>query len=282
MCEWIRCVPIYVWAWWATMDKILERFDDNLLSVKRRHYVLVAFQEEIERVSRGKKFWIWNDVAWLAMLDMRDVLVIHLSSWTESVFQRGGLFGQIRAGHLDAFPAKRNWADERETDDDELRRIHDENHVAAYRRLFPASTGRKPQGPDVDVLRERFMRMTKRVRDDRNRNRAHPYERMKQAKADMLDFQELGALFDEVERMLNDLRLLSLHSMMEYTEVNATDSGSVAQDMVDMVLCGTSLQIEMARGERRRDQFYGRLHAAHDAAPTSDLFNDKRFLYPDP
>ncbi len=270
---------IYAWAWCSNMDKILARYDRDLLEVKRRHFVLTAFQEELERVSMSKKFWIWNDVAWLAVLDMRDVLVIHVSSWTEGVFQKGGLFGQIRAGHLNAFPAKRNWADDREAADGELRRIHDENHANAYRRLFPASTGARPNGPDVDALRERFIKMTQRVRDDRNRNRAHPYERMKQAKADMLDFQELGALFDEVERMLNDLRLLSIHSMMEYTEVNATDSDSVARDLVDMVLCGTSVQIEMAGGERRRDEFYEEMHAAHEAEPTPDLFNDKRFLF---
>jgi hypothetical protein len=49
------------------VETILDSFGDDLLAVKRRHFVLVAFQEELEKVSKGKAFWIWNDVVWLAM-----------------------------------------------------------------------------------------------------------------------------------------------------------------------------------------------------------------------
>ena len=262
------------------MKTLLEPYERTLLHTKTRLYVMLAYQAELDRVSRGKPFRIWNDIAWRSMIDVRDSLVIHLSSWTEGVYQQGGLFGKIKAGLMSELAQKRKWGQEGTSEDRD--RIDDKSHAKVYQRLFPANPTGKPGTADIDALKDQFVAATQPMRDDRNTNRAHPYERIKQAKADMLDFQKQAGMFEICERLLNDLRLVSAGETFEYHDVSATSSDQYVADVVDMVLCGTSLQIEMARSVRNldRESFYARLHEVHGGAPpTTKLFNDD--LYPD-
>jgi len=91
----------------ATLDERLWKVEHDLMQVARRQYALEAFVSELDRATQAKPFRIWNDILWTMVLDTRDMLVIHLASWTKGIYGRGGLLGQVKAHHLADLPTGR-------------------------------------------------------------------------------------------------------------------------------------------------------------------------------
>jgi hypothetical protein len=83
-----------------SLDERLSTIEHDLMQTARRLYALEAFVEELDRVTSKKPFRIWNDIVWMMLLDSRDMLVIHLASWTMHLVEAGGLFAQLKANHL--------------------------------------------------------------------------------------------------------------------------------------------------------------------------------------
>lgn len=257
--------------------------------IERRLYMLKAFVAELEKVTRGKEFRIWNGGVWVALLDSRDQLVISLASWCKAQWSKGGLFGQIGAHHLGELGRRLP---------KEAKPVHGEieGRDGAFGRLFPAAgkAGRHAPTPDdVECLRNAFLARIEGsgLMSDRSDNRAHPFER-KSGTAAMLDLPQLGALFEYVHRLLNDLRLLCDRSTRSYNDVYDCGSGSSPEDLVDLVLCGNIGRMWLVwevkanatepGSDRRwwwqhRLAYYGRIHDAHDkraASAGAPFFND--------
>jgi hypothetical protein len=255
-----------------SLEDILHKAQNDLLRIRRRHFALQKVTRELERVSRGKPFNAWNDVVWWMLADHHQVLVTELASWARSLCQPGGLFGQLQAHHLSAFPEKRTWGKEGEAAD--LTRLFDRNYAAARQRVFPAaSAALKPE--DVTALKGRFHDDFKPLIEDRH-VRAHPYERASSVNAKMLDVEGVGRLIEQAAQMLNDLTLVAHGSTHSPSEVNYVNTDANAEDLADQVLIGTSARRGILMGALEREAYYAALHRLHDAASGIECFNDHR------
>jgi hypothetical protein len=258
----------------TSLEDLLQEWESNLQSLARRQFVLEAFVTDLERVTRGKPFHVWNDVTWLLLLDCRDMLVIHLASWAKSVYEPGGLIGRLQANHANAFPVKRAWIGGLESRGDAvtstyMSETHDSFYSERFNRLFACGSTCFP------ALRDRFANSMKGVTEDRNANRAHPYER-KQSKASaaMLNIDELRRSLTFAEEFVNDLRGLANGSYFSYSDLGWTNSGRAAAELVDSILMGARLR-RFARDDDRQ-AYYDARHEKHDALgdPTATMFND--------
>ena len=245
------------------VDALLASYESRLMSLARRLYVMEAFKEELNRVTKLKEFRIRNDITWRMALDMRDVCVIHLASWAKETYEAGSLIGELQAKHTQAFPRTR--PPEQRDNDAGWRDHRDREHSESYKRLFACTCEPFPTPPAFIALRERFAERMKPVVDDRNANRAHPYEKGNKASPKMLDLTELREAVTYSETFLRDLRMVTSGSWMDYRDMNSVPSSNAARDLVDMLLLGTSDRIALFRGSTDRDAFYEELHRRHDA-----------------
>jgi hypothetical protein len=261
------------------LQAVLEEPQYQLLTLTRRQFALEAFNAELERVTRGKEFRIWNDILWLMLLDSRDMLVIHLASWAKSVYEPGGLIGRLQANYARELPRQRPWTSglEREDKDAHLREYQDRFHSDAFKRLFTCMCEPFPTAAAFAAMRDKFVSRMRPVLDDRSQNRAHPYERAHaKASAKMLDFTELRDVITFAEDFVNDLRIVGCGSKLPHNDMNATSSEHTAEEFVDALLLGTQYRRDLVRGETQRDGFYERLHMDHEARSDAAriLFND--------
>ncbi len=204
------------------------------------------------------------------LADHHHVLVTELASWARSLWEGGGLFGQLQAHHLGGFPTKRQWRLPRE--DEGLTAYLDGNHSAARARLFQKATGDlKPV--DVANLKDRFCADFTPLVEDRHA-RVHVYERSAPMTAKMLDAREVGVLIEAAARMLNDLSLVALGSTHEKSELNFVNTEDNAEDLSDEVLIGTRIRQRIVMAGLDRNAYYEALHRFHDAAYGVECFND--------
>lgn len=243
----------------------IEPFENALREIRCRWYYLTAMHTELEKASRGKPFRVMNSIAWQMAFDSNHMLVIEVASWVKRQGERGGLFGlmESRLSELERkFPKQRK----RRIGDYDLVEYDTEAHEKAVRRLFPDSAGRIAQGRDVAALRSKLDAECQHLVDDRNCNRAHPFERPQGAAA-RVGLEGVGALFERLEGILNDVRLIADWNTTSFHDMNATSAEAAAEDLVDAVLIGTSSRQLVVMGGLDRDAYYSRLHALHDADP---------------
>lgn len=258
-----------------SLDERLSKVEHDLMQIARRLYALEAFVDELDGVTRKKPFRVWNDIVWMMLLDSRDMLVIHLASWTKHLVEPGGLFAELKANHLTDFPAARRPTDR--TDKDlHLRSLLDGYHQAAVTRLFPGLGNQNATAAAVDSLVQRVRQATDGLRNDRNRNRAHAFERGKPGTAKMLDFTELRQSVRQAEELLNDLRLVGCGSTLSYHDMNDADCKATAEELVDAILIGHDSRQELVMEGRSRGMHYGWLHDQHEKQTEVSvaLFND--------
>lgn len=268
---------------------LLDRAEANIDAIRRRGSLLQAFVSELDEATRGKEFRIWNESAWLILLDSRDQLIISLASWCKAQWSKGGLFGQLRAGHLSELKRALPKAVEAAAGEKDARH-------QAFRRLFPdASRASRatPRPEDLELLKDSFRKRVhgSGLMDDRDDNRAHPFERGKASgSVAMLDLDQVQAVVLHIEELLNDLSLLSRRSTRSIGPLPGFTGA--ARDLVDLVLGGSIGRMWMVWGienaERPgaddirwwwqfRDAYYRRIHDAYDmGAPDAGfpLFND--------
>jgi hypothetical protein len=239
----------------------IEDLQKKLLGIKVRLHVLRAFVTDLEAVTKKKPFRIWDDLAWMMVLDSRDMLIVHLASFAMGLHKhhlKNVVLPHLKKLKRDHKPAP---GDE---DDPSVR-----THAAAFDRLFPSCTKKTPSKQDLTDLCKRICERADRVRRDRNENRAHVFERG--GNADMLPLEEVSELFEYLEEVLNDLRLLASDSTMATDSVlSMTDPRFTARVLVDHIVLRTDPYPE--RLDQRAGD-YERLHEAHDEHPGGELFN---------
>jgi hypothetical protein len=242
---------------------IVVEHHDRLLHASQSLYALEAFERELERASKGRLFFILNDIVWAMALRSRDLTVIHLASFAKSLYTKGGLLGRLQAGSPKSFPRRRKGAQgEGRPERDYLDRLHRE----AFERLFPNAARGLPSHADWGGLIDRYGKCSADLVSDRNNNRAHPYERGSTASARVLCVAELRKHVAETSALLNDLRLLQSGSTMELAELHSASASTTARTLVDMVLLGTCCELPDAR----RSAIYEALHSQTPRAASEE------------
>jgi hypothetical protein len=234
-------------------DRLLQTEEDHLMKLTRRLYALEALRAELTTATRGKDFRVWNSVVWTMVVDMRDMHVIHLTSWARVLTGRKGLF---RA--LQRFPIKL------------LRAMS----PGSFGKLFPQAQGDAPSEGDFDQLVSKLLVLIEPLTVDRNSNRAHSFE-VPPGSARALNLDDLRALTIELQETFNSLRRLAFGSELGYSDLNSTPVKAVAKELVETILVGPDPRRSAVRGTKPLRTFYGELHERHDKRTGSKrLFND--------
>jgi hypothetical protein len=122
--------------------------------------------------------------------------------------------------------------------------------------LFPKAKGRNPikiSSDDIDGLKDSFVSLIQVVHDDRNRHRAHKFEKDQgRAYTEQLGFAKLKVKFNEVEHILNNLRLVITNSSFASSDMNLANKTEVARDLVTMFLWGSNKTIDTRAGINSR------------------------------
>ncbi len=247
------------------MASLVESINDQqmkLLEIKRRLHVLRAFVSDLETVTRGKPFRIWDDLAWMMVLDSRDALVIHLASFAKGLHRHH--LADIVHPHLKKLRRSPK-REEGEVVDEYDPSVN--SYADAFQRLFPACTKKSPGKSDIAALRDRLRVRVDLLRQDRNQNRAHVFELGGNAR--MLSIDELADVFDHIEQILNDLRLLASNGTMGMDGVlSMVNPRFTARIFVDRILLGTR-----ADPPAEREAIYDQLHQAHTDHTEREMFN---------
>ena len=162
---------------------LIEPYEWNLLALARRQFLIEAFTGDLDRITRGKLFRFRNHSVWLMLLDTRDMLVIQLASLAKGVMDPGGLVNQLQQHHAADLPrtlppAGPSRIDEPEWVTKSVRGRREREHAECFDRLFPAAVA-CPTGSDFEDLRQAIRGHIKPLKDDRNWNRAHPFEQVR-------------------------------------------------------------------------------------------------------
>lgn len=263
----------------------VKRARDALHTLKSRLALVVALQEQLERVSRGKTFTIHNDLMWLCAFDARDMCVIRLVDWAKAEQQRGGLF-RILPSHSKRFSKKRAWTDADEPDDPGYARELDEAHANSFRKLFPNCTTRHPKPADIELLRTRFNDMMKPLADDRSQNRVHlaEHQRRGQGSAKLLSPGGVMKVQKRCEKLLTRIGHVALGPSWSFHPLSSRPAGDAAEDICDQILLGSLWRIGLTKRQQMRDEFWAAAHERHDArgVPPDEppFFNDWEFTNP--
>ncbi|MEZ4253897.1 MAG: hypothetical protein R3B99_37300 [Polyangiales bacterium] len=244
---------------------LIRHAQDELRMIRDRWVMLDAFVRELDRVTRREPFTIMNELVWTAMLDARDMLVVHFSQWIRSATSAGGVLTGLKHCPASSFyvPRKpkelpdssrivgpRLTEEQRRAFARERRDAGHASRLAVFAKLFPgaASVPRAPNRADWDALTTRFDERLGPVVQDRNHNRAHPrYGHGKwTSSAEMHDLEQLLAHLEWATTFLNDLRLLLDDSQLVYAPPH--QETSAAEGLVDLLLFGSRDHMDALSG----------------------------------
>jgi hypothetical protein len=264
-------------------------------------------------VGRNKPFLPYHELAWTMLLSERDMLIVDLSSWAKELYRKAdksnstdGFLRSLSPSDLNALSLR----GDTEAADPALRPIvHVDGepmdpgldllineHVSdmnsdwretAFDRLFPTAPDDVPSRADIEELSERLYNDFTPLRRDRNAHRAHKFERGKKADAAWLVPADVAVHFKRCQELVMDLRGLSSNYQFMHPNVRANPDEGEAQDVVDLVMCGSIMWIwhygagadsspERPSYWQKRQEYYARRHAAHEAlGDPAAPFNDR-------
>jgi hypothetical protein len=244
---------------------LISHAQDELRVIRDRWVMLDAFVRELDRVTRGEPFTIMNELVWTAMIDARDMLVIHFSQWICSATGEGGVLTRLKHFPASTFYVRRKPSKlldssgiigPRLTDEQrraiarDLRDVEHGSRLAVFAKLFPeaASAPRAPNRADWDALTTRFEERLGPVVHDRNQNRAHPRygHGTRTSSAEMHDLEQLFTRLEWAETLLNDLRVVLDDSQLVYSAPH--QEADAAEGLVDLILFGSHGRMDVLSG----------------------------------
>jgi len=244
---------------------LISHAQDELRVIRDRWVMLDAFVRELDRVTRGEPFTIMNELVWTAMIDARDMLVIHFAQWIRSATGTGGVLTRLKDCPASTFYVRRRPSESLDSSPiagtrltEEQRRLYareerDAGHasrLALFATLFPeaAATPRAPNHADWDALTTRFGERLGPVVHDRNHNRAHPRygHGTWSSSAEMHDLAQLSAHLEWAMKLLNDLRVVLDDSQVVYSPPH--EETGAAEGLVDLLLFGSRDRMDMLSG----------------------------------
>lgn len=286
-----------------TLQKLLSKHENLVLLIKRRLYFLEAFEQGLQKIASDKPYLPRNDIVYALIFDSWDMLVIDIASLCKDMLGRGGFFNILKNHVNQLKPSKKaqytapepmvNYIGQEPTIQQKLKHklemqeeflalLVKNNHDAFY-RLFPNSKGRQGRlkHEDVDDLIKQFEDIAGPFIADRNKHRAHRYERREMAIGiKSLDIKEISQNFERLEKILNDIRLVSELSTFAYNDMNFADSKATADDLIFLILVGSLKRgdewaginsamnkddgLPKKYGYQFREQYYDTLHDQFD------------------
>jgi hypothetical protein len=278
----------------AEAQAALSALELDLLSFAERLGYIIHVQAELERATKGKVFTIYHEPIWRVLLDSRDMIVVDLDSWVESIHGAGGFLKSLSTAdrsalrlewpHASASPGE-DWMEE------EIARLNGASRAKAFERLFPGITG-EPVDDDFEALGKRLVKLFRPLWRDRNQHRAHKYDKAIPKTAAMLSPAEVVTYLEHCQQFVADLRFLSSSSSFtSYGYKIKEKKARKARDVVDLILFGDIgwiaefgfLKVHAEGLEyywQKRDAYLEQLHAAHDAAGEPDRpFNNRALVF---
>jgi hypothetical protein len=230
--------------------------------VRRRYPLLMETAAELERVREHAKPKGHNDGLTQIMRDSFDMLVIDLFSIRESLVERGGVLDLLRQSpevlrrrSPEEFHPNVTGAGLSDEDRSrllpELRRAEQERYArdinAAISRLVGPSE--PVTAESVDKLIAQFRGETEALDRDRNRVRAHRYQRGSRDAAHLfIPLPDLAAQIVVVERLLVDLYLIVHNASFGMAMTFACDPTGTAESLADLLVHGTINRATLAYG----------------------------------
>lgn len=267
-----------------TIEEMLQKHENMLIAIKRRLYVLKAFQKNFDELTKKKPFFLYNDIIYRMFEDTWHMLVIDLASLATDMLGRGGFF-KILQGNTNLLSVAKATdydvpsgmiildGEDVQTEDGEptapapteAERSQIESELSqgliqemmkynqkAFFRLFPDAQqrpGHKLKAEDVVKLKSRFDGIVRDIINDRNKHRAHRYERKEiDPSIKKLDFPVIEEKIDQIESILSDIRLISNKSSFSFNNMNMANVDPTTKDLVTMILLGGFVQIELRSG----------------------------------
>ena len=253
---------------------------------------LRAFDLELRRRTKYKRFRVANDLAFRAVRSLERMLIVDLAAWVKDL-HAGWLrvhlsklaLANLRASKRDARKrAAQSWIEAPPEDQGFLRAAFAEDVLetrrAALRRLFGEAVARRGQATGADVLKleARLEKWAGTLHQARN-TQAHPLGL--DGPSVFLTLPRVAAHFHRCGRLMNDLRLLVLDETMGMPfAADRARSDPHAEDLVDLVLLGT---IEYSTGaiakmpggwvREKREAYYAALHRRR-RRKRADAFNE--------
>lgn len=231
--------------------------------VRRRYPLLVDTAAELDRVRAHFKPPTHNDGLMQVMRDSFDMLVIDLFSIRESLVERGGLLNLVRdrPEYL-----RRRTPDEFKPPSITIVGVSDE----ARERFLPEAQRQAQQryardinkaierlvGPsdpvtaaDVVAWIARFRAETEALDSDRNRVRAHRYQRgSKDTNHLFIPLSDLAAQIAAVQHLLSDLYLIFHNGTFSLEMSFECDPVGTAESLADLLVHGTINRATLAYG----------------------------------
>ncbi len=251
------------------LEELIREHEDIILRIKTRLYFLIEFESQLVIATEKKNFKIKNDIVYRMIMDSWDMLVIDFASLAKGMMGEGGLFNQMKANLHQIKPLNKKKVEvpkgsihfmNEYPSEEELNRIKvelDKNFVNemlkgnrdALFHLFPKAKQRDPlkiRPEDIDDLKNEFEKLITDVIDDRNKHRAHKFENIKDKTSyEHLSFKILNVKFEEVEKLMNSIRLVVCNSSFGYADMNLANKTEVAKDLITMILWGSNKMIDM-------------------------------------
>jgi len=273
------------------VPSIVERlnvYELQFLTLIERFQRVWAYEVELTKATRAKRFRPRNLAIWDVMLADRDMFAIDSASWVTSFVERF-LDKLSMDDHTDFGVGN---APAEDADDRHFATMQFEARGKAFARLFPVRTRERkswPEKADIKRLRAELVILASGLEKQRDA-RAHLYDGKDADTIQNLHFEHVANIFRHVRQILHDVRLLADHSGFHFPDVKEPDADQTARHLVDLLLLG-SIQLAVSEwhatpsvdGERERQflwqhraAYYEHLHARHDGRAAADerLFND--------
>lgn len=244
------------------VEVLLGGMEQHILGLHSRHRFLVGFETELRAATRDKCFAVWNLPVWLMILDHRDMLVSDLASFARATYGEDGSLSRLHSAAAACFRRRRMRAEDEPSFSG---RMLDALHTSAFIRLFPACAQRHAAASDFDGLASWYFDVARPMLIVRDPNRSEALERT--GSADKLNLAGIAAFIDTSERMINDLRHVSLGNTVGFLAEASQGEHEAQTELVDMLLHGSLARASQLAGNRSRDALYSALHLAHEKLP---------------
>jgi len=249
----------------APNDPILTALESAIwafIRVRRRYPLLMDTAAELERVRARFKNEFHNDGLIQIMRDSFDMLVIDLFSIRESLVEGGGLLDLIRKRptslrrrapeEFTPGPIATGGLSEEERERllPELQREIQERYARDVNDAIGRLVGPDPPTAEhVTALIKRFRTETEPLDRDRNRVRAHRFERGSHDTTHLfIPLPDLAGQIEVVQEMLADLYLALTCGRFHMETTFAFDPEGTAQSLADLLVHGTINRATLAYG----------------------------------
>jgi hypothetical protein len=220
--------------------------------VRRRYPLLVRTSEEMDLLRRHFTKNFYNDGVMQVLRDSFDMLVVDLFSIREAIVETDGVIAHLRKlpGFLRPVSAGERWqapipskeqaqsAGSRDPERDAFFETHFRKGLNdAIDRLIPSyATSQDP----IKHLISRFRADTDALNDDRNRVRAHRYEKTSRETSQLfIPLPDLAAQIETMERYLSDLYRVSTGNSFQMSIGYSYSANEASRDLADLIVLGS-------------------------------------------